>query len=353
MKNNYSLFEQYLHRLSVGNPMFNEISFDLEKTLFLSKSSSIHPRVIFISGLARSGTTALLNHLVNLKIGHSLTYQDLPFLFMPNVAGQMGGFKKVSAPRERAHGDNILINQESPEAIDEIFWKNQLGDNYILDKQMALHEPSKSDLKDYKKFIQLHLFKAQQSTYLSKNNNTILRLHGFMNQTILDTHFLFAIREPFAHASSLLKQHVRFLDMHQKDAFSRAYFDSLVHHEFGMHLKSFDLKDEAINAKLSSLDPLDLDYWLVNWLNYYQYLLAHFSPDWILVNFDDLCWQPNEVMRLLAKKWDFEVQEMNIPAYQAPKYPSKENDFSENLLIKCQELFQKLQSICLAIPSNE
>lgn len=353
MKNNYSLFDQYLHRLSVGNPMFNEISFDLEKSLFLAKSSSIQPCIIFISGLARSGTTALLNHLVNLKIGHSLTYQDLPFLFMPNVAGQMGGFKKVSAPKERAHGDNILINEESPEAIDEIFWKNQLGNNYILDKQMVLHEPSESDLKAYKKFIQLHLFKAQQSTYLTKNNNTILRLHGFMNQTILDTNFLFAIREPFAHASSLLKQHIRFVDMHQKDTFSRTYFDSLGHHEFGMHLKSFDLKDEALNAELSSLDPLHLDYWLVNWLNYYQYLMAHLSPDWILVDFNDLCGRPNEVMKQIAQKWDFEVQALNLSAYQAPIYPSNEEVYSASLLIRCQQLYQKLQSLCLAIPSKE
>jgi hypothetical protein len=353
MKNNYSLFEQYLHRLSVGNPMFNDISFDLEKSLYLAKSSTINPRTIFISGLARSGTTALLNHLVNLGIGHSLTYHDLPFLFMPHVASIMRGKKKVSIPKERAHGDNILINEESPEAIDEIFWKNQLGAKYIRDQQMILHEPSKSDLSEYKKFIQLHLFKAQQSTYLTKNNNSILRLHGFMKQTILDTHFLFAIREPFAHASSLLKQHIRFVDMHQKDAFSRTYFDSLGHHEFGMHLKSFDLKDEALNAELNSLDPLHLDYWLVTWLNYYQYLLAHFSSDWILVDFNDLCRQPNEVMRLLAKKWDLEVQEMNIPAYQAPNYPSDEEVFSESLLIRCQQLYQKLKSLCLAIPSKE
>ena len=353
MKNNYSLFEQYLHRLSVGNPMFNDISFDLEKSLYLAKSSSINLRTIFISGLARSGTTALLNHLVNLRIGHSLTYQDLPFLFMPNVTTNLRGNKKVSEPKERAHGDNILINEESPEAIDEIFWKNQLGNNYILDKQMALHEPGESDLKAYKKFIQLHLFKAQQSTYLTKNNNTILRLHGFMNQTILDMHFLFAIREPFAHASSLLKQHIRFVDMHQKDAFSRTYFDSLGHHEFGMHLKSFDLKDEALNAELISLDPLHLDYWLVTWLNYYQYLMAQFSPDWILVDFNDLCGRPNEVMTQIAKMWDFEVQPVNISAYQAPIYQSNEEVFSESLLIRCQQLYQKLKSLCLAIPSKE
>lgn len=333
--------------------MFNDISFDLEKSLHLAKSSSIQPRTIFISGLARSGTTALLNHLVNFGIGHSLTYQDLPFLFMPNVAAQMGGIKKVSAPKERAHGDKILINEESPEAIDEIFWKNQLGDKYGQNKQMVLHKPSKSDMREYKKFIQLHLFKAQKSTYLTKNNNSILRILAFMNQTIMEAHFLFAIREPFAHASSLLKQHVRFLDMHQKDAFSLTYFDSLGHHEFGMHLKSFDLKDEALNFELNSLNPLHLDYWLVSWLNYYQYLLAHFSPNWILIDFNDLCCQPNEVTKQIAKQWDFEVQAVNILAFKAPIYPSNEEVFSESLLIRCQQLYQKLKSLCLAIPSKE
>ena len=71
MKNNYSFVEQILHRLTVGNPLFNELSFDLEKSLYLSQAKRIQAQVIFISGLARSGTTSLLNHLVNAQVGQS------------------------------------------------------------------------------------------------------------------------------------------------------------------------------------------------------------------------------------------------------------------------------------------
>jgi hypothetical protein len=353
MKNNYTLFEQVLHRLSVGNTLFNEISFDLEKSLYLAKTSYLNPKIIFISGLARSGTTALLNHLVNAGIGHSLTYQDLPFLFMPNLSARWKGIPKTTEPKERAHGDNILINEDSPEAIDEIFWKTQTANKYIQDKKLSIHTLTENDLIAYKNFIQLHLGKSNKTTYLTKNNNTILRLNSLVNQSTLDNHFLFAIREPFSHACSLHKQHVQFSRLHKNDAFSQHYFNSLGHHEFGLNLKSFDLQNEYLNLELNSLNPMNLDYWLVTWLNYYQYLWANISDKFLLVDFTDLCAQPNEVMKTIQQHWGLNAPELEIKPYSAPAYPSSAESHSADLLSTCQAQYLKLKALCLVSPSSE
>ncbi|MEN9385832.1 MAG: hypothetical protein RLZZ185_573 [Bacteroidota bacterium] len=353
MKNNYSFFEQILHRLSVGNPLFNELSFDLEKSLYLTQAKHIQAQVIFISGLARSGTTSLLNHLVNAQVGQSLSYQELPFLFMPNLSATWRTKKTASVPMERAHGDQILINEDSPEAIDEIFWKSQLTNSYIKERQLELHELSEEDIIEYKHFIQLHLVKSGREIYLTKNNNSILRLNSLANQSILSTRFIFTIREPYSHARSLWKQHIQFAKIHQNDAFSRAYFNSLGHHEFGLNLKSFDLGNKELNAQLNTLNPMELDYWLVSWLNYYQHLFSQFSDKWLLVDFQDLCSYPNELMNTITKIWELPSSFSPIEAYQAPKYELNEANCTANLLEACKELYLKFKPLCLAFPSND
>ncbi len=353
MKNNYSFFEQMLHRLSVGNPLFNELSFDLEKSLYLTQAKLIQAQVIFISGLARSGTTSLLNHLVNAQVGHSLSYQDLPFLFMPNLSATWRTKKMASAPMERAHGDHILINEDSPEAIDEIFWKNQLANSYIKERQLVLHELSEEDIIEYRHFIQLHLAKSSRKIYLTKNNNSILRLNSLANQSILSTRFIFTIREPYSHARSLWKQHIQFAKIHQNDTFSRAYFNSLGHHEFGLTLKSFDLGNKELNALLNTLDPMELDYWLVSWLNYYQYLFSQYSDKWLLVDFQDLCLNPNELMQTIKEAWELPSSFSPIKDYQAPNYELNAANCTANLLAGCKELYLKFKPLCLAFPSYD
>lgn len=143
MKNNYTFIDKTLHQVSLNNKFFKEFSFDLEKILFLQKYKNENPRLLFINGLARSGTTALLNYFVDSKIGTSLTYNKLPFIFMPNLMQTSGTKKEASTLQERAHGDQIKINENSPEAIDEIFWKFQLQNKYIHQKTLEKHSLKK------------------------------------------------------------------------------------------------------------------------------------------------------------------------------------------------------------------
>ena len=57
--NNYSWLEQKLHKLALSSQFMREVTFDFGNTN-ISPSSETEEHV-FITGLARSGTTILLN----------------------------------------------------------------------------------------------------------------------------------------------------------------------------------------------------------------------------------------------------------------------------------------------------
>ena len=121
-KNKYNLPSRFLHRVVLSNNLIKDILFDFEKFFFKRKHDKLNQKNIFISGLARSGTTILNNFFF--KTGHfaSFTYRDMPFILAPNIWSKLNKHKDINE-KERAHGDGILVSIDSPEAFEEIFWK--------------------------------------------------------------------------------------------------------------------------------------------------------------------------------------------------------------------------------------
>ena len=81
--NNYSWLQQKLHQLALSSQFMREITFDVESSLILS--NEIDDNHVFVAGLARSGTTTLLNALYKSNQFSSLSYQDMPFVLAPNL----------------------------------------------------------------------------------------------------------------------------------------------------------------------------------------------------------------------------------------------------------------------------
>ena len=119
--NNYSWLEQKLHKFALSSQFMREVTFDFESTN-ISSSSETGDHV-FIAGLARAGTTILLNALYQSNIFASLSYSDMPFVLAPNLWAKISFNKKYLDFKERAHGDGIKVSTESPEAFEEVFWK--------------------------------------------------------------------------------------------------------------------------------------------------------------------------------------------------------------------------------------
>ena len=76
---------------------------------------------VFVTGMARSGTTVLLNAIYESNSFASLTYQDMPFILSPNLWSKINKDGFEIKKQERAHGDGISKNTSSPEAFEEVF----------------------------------------------------------------------------------------------------------------------------------------------------------------------------------------------------------------------------------------
>ena len=101
---NYSVLSKILHKAYLKNYFISraslELEFDLHQKKLLQKEIE---KVVFISGLARSGTTILLRKVFSSNEFASLQYNNMPFLFLPNLWSPKTKIKSY----ERAHGDNI------------------------------------------------------------------------------------------------------------------------------------------------------------------------------------------------------------------------------------------------------
>ena len=110
----YSKISQILHHQFLNK---NEItSFFLDRIRFNSKEINLsNQEHIFITGLARSGTTALLQSIDNLGLYSSFRYKYMPFILSPKIAKIYSKFykDKQSKPEERIHGDNLKISFET------------------------------------------------------------------------------------------------------------------------------------------------------------------------------------------------------------------------------------------------
>ena len=161
--NNYSWLQQKLHKLALSSQFMRETMFDVEKLIFLNQDFQDIGNHVFVAGLARSGTTVLLNAIHQSDKFASLSYDDMPFVLAPNLWSKLGRRKKHSDSQERVHGDGVQISTDSPEAFEEVFWKTFDRDS---DNRHLL----------FKKYVELILRKYEKKRYLSKNNQNIRRL---------------------------------------------------------------------------------------------------------------------------------------------------------------------------------
>ena len=127
----HTFFEKTLIHIILKFKSINEFLFDLENSIFKNKEKQ-NSKKIFITGLARSGTSSALDLFCQSgKYGYQ-TYEDMPFLMCPNLYSKFRSFfKKKFNIQPRSHSDGILISQGSPEAFEEFFWKNEMNNNYI------------------------------------------------------------------------------------------------------------------------------------------------------------------------------------------------------------------------------
>ena len=337
LKDQHNRLSRLLHDIYLGNSSIAELSFDLEA--LMAGNINAAKEVVFVTGLARSGTTSVFNQIYQSGEFASLLYSDMPFLLMPNLWGKRQ-LSSDTTKSERFHGDNIMVGADSPEALDEFFWKVFLKNKYISKDSLSLHHIDKTAASAYDKYISLICSARNKKKYLSKNNNNILRLSA-LNALAIPPKVIMLYRDPLEHASSLMKLHLKFSGQQLDDNFILRYFNYLGHHEFGLGQKPFFF-DSVLSEKLKHQDKSTFDFWLLSWLNYYKHVVDNHLNDLLLISFKDLCERPEIVYPQINKYLGLYNHNEFPSAYRPPSYviPS----YSDDLLQQCMLIYEKLNA---------
>ena len=269
----YSFSERLLHRIALRSRAVLKTSFEVEKSLNGGDLPVQLPKAVFITGLARAGTTILLNNLYGTKVFTSLTYRNMPFVMMPKTWQRVSAsLVREAEQKERAHGDKVLVSVDSPEAFEEVFWRAFDAGDYINSDSLVAYKSKVESLEEFRHFVKLIVSSGDNGpVYLSKNNNNILRLEA-IKRAFPESLILVCFRDPVHHAASLLRQHLLFSEMHENDSFSLEYMNLLGHFEFGQNQKPFIFNKNALD-EISQYEKTNINYWLSLWCHVYQSLL--------------------------------------------------------------------------------
>jgi hypothetical protein len=333
----YSELSQLLHRMALNNYAIAYKLFKLEAKRIHKNEVYEKEKFVIVSGLARSGTTSLMNKLSENDIFTSLSYANMPFLTAPNFWGKI--YKpNNSKKKERSHKDGIMIGMNSTEALEEYFFKVVSNDSYIKEDKILKYRVTEEQYSDYIKY-QVVVRNDNQKIYLAKNNNFVLRYNSIreFNEEFV---IIFMFRDPLTHAASLLEKHKDYILLQKKDSFVLEYMNWLGHHEFGLNQKPFQFNDKNQNY---IEDKNTLDYWLQIWINYYSYILTINKIGVVYVDYDIYCKNPKELLENIFQRIGINVKLPQVTPYHNNR--KVELDCSEELKLKAYSIYSDLNAL--------
>jgi Sulfotransferase family len=300
-------------------------------------------RPVYVTGLARSGSTILLELLARHPCFATHRYRDFPFVLVPRLWNWFIDRASTAAPpaRERAHGDGIAVTRESPEAFEEMVWMAFFP---------RLHDPTRSVILDerssnpafeafYRDHIRKLLWLRGGTRYLAKGNYDITRL-GYLTRLFPDARFLVPIRDPVWHIASLMKQHALFNRAETIEPRVLRHMQRSGHFEFGLDRRLINTGDPAAVENVRRLWEAGQE--LEGWAAYWSMIYSHVADvldrhpairaATLVVRYEDLCQTPCETMSRILEHCRLPVEGLvdlaertcRQPDYYRPAFTAEE-----------------------------
>lgn len=305
---------------------------------------------LFVTSLARGGTTALLNALAGEPRLCSFLYRDMPFPTAPVLWSRLSRSSREVVLRKRAHGDGLEIGLDSPEAFDEVLWMLGWPGKYQGDR-IGTWSPSDADEgarnlleKTFRRVCYLRARErgAADGTrlhYLSKNNANIARI-SLLGEMFPGASVVVVLRHPGAHALSLWRQHQRFGKIHAEEEFTKRYMRDIGHFEFGALHRPIAFEGLGQAAQ----DPDTPDYWLGYWIAAFRHIAAE-RARCILVAQDRLRSAPDATMGALFERTGLTPSQQDFSGFfHAHPDTFDRSRFSTGLLDEAETLFADLEA---------
>jgi hypothetical protein len=318
---------------------------DLETRMIADDLSAIPVEApIYVSGLARSGSTILLEALARHEHTATHRYKDYPPVFTPYFWNWFleRAQKREGPAVERSHKDGIAITPESPEAFEEVLWMAFFP---------ALHDPGASAVLDrktrhpeFEAFYRDHIRKLLRvrgaARYLAKANYNVTRLE-YLLEIFPDARFVVPVRDPVWHVASLMKQHALFCVAGTADPRALAHLQRVGHFEFGLDRRPVNIGDADGIGEILNLwqGGAEVEGWARYWSQLYGYVADRLEANprlrdaTLLVGFEELCREPRKVLRTVLDHCrlpaadafvDEQACRIRFPSYYRPAFSAEE-----------------------------
>ncbi|MFO7944054.1 MAG: sulfotransferase [Anaerolineales bacterium] len=347
----YTQIERILHDLAFSSWFPRVPVSQIESVLFKDQLAAVSVEgPVFITALPRAGTTLLLELCVDTREFASHRYRDMPFLLTPLLWNRYSkNFRKSGTKTERVHGDGILVNADSPDAFEEIIWKEFWPSYYKKEKILSWTKASFPVFEEFfrdhmRKIILLRGSEDKKTRYVSKNNLNIARV-GYLASTFPDATILILFRSPLQHAASLLKQHRNFIRIHEEDNFAQKYMHDTGHFDFGKNFRPINFNG-WLSRDITS-DSNTISFWLQYWINAYGYLINDTHDQVRFYSYDSLCDDPQNGLERLGRILDVEDAGplmKNVDRITTPRpHPVDTGAITSNMLDRAQKIYLALQ----------
>ena len=329
---------------------FKPISFLLDKVETLMLQNDITrlniDKPIYITGLARAGTTIILEMLSKHPdlASHQYKHVLMPYLpfWLPYLIKNTGIYVK---PIERIHKDGIMITRDSPEAVEEVFWRKFFNDthNETISNIIRGNVCNPKFERFYKNHIAKLLLSQNRSRYLAKNNYNITRLE-YLLKIFPNSKFLLLIRNPINHIASLIKQTKLLITLEQQIPFLHDWMLMVGHQEFGHHQVCINVDNTELIHKIRKLWRNQETYvkgWAYYWDSVYNFIADQLDINkklksaTLIIDYDKLCETPAkkideildhiEISTVNFKETrNYYITNLHKPTYYTPDFSEKE-----------------------------
>lgn len=300
---------------------------------------------VFVAGLARSGSTILLETLAKHPASATHRYRDYPPVFTPylwNKFVDLAPKPRQQVAVERTHADGINITPESPEAFEEVIWMAFFKHLHDTNHSNVLGgEVSNSAFENfYRDHIRKMIAIRGGSRYVSKANYLITRMEYLLSM-FPDARFVLPVRDPLWHIASLAKQHTLFCKGEAGNPRALAHMQRVGHYEFGMDRRPINVGDTHATRQISALwqEGREVEGWAQYWANLHHFLADRLSINdklraaTLVVRYEDFVADPrNQLERLFAHVdmdnagaiIDEVAPTIHAPSYYRPKFSDAE-----------------------------
>lgn len=341
----YSGLDKALHNQAFSSPGLQKRMAAIEDRLWKRKlAATTAERPVLITSLPRAGTTILLELLARQPEFASATYRNMPFTLSPLLWGRFSRlFRKAGEKAERAHGDGIAVDFDSPEAFEEMIWMAFWQAHYQGGRISLWGAEDRKAA--FEAFLARHMRKIVftmpgATRYVSKNNANIARL-PLLAAAFPEARIVIPVRDPESQIASLMRQHARFGALHARDRFARQYMEGIGHFEFGAALRPIAFPGAPENTEGAETS----DYWLRYWNAAYAHVLETAPVNAVFVDHAALSRAPEQQLPRLGEALHIADRDTLAAAagmFRAPKPAPELPGASADLLRRAKELHAAL-----------